>query len=49
MMAIDPVCKMEVGKTTAKFDDTSTIAGRIITAAPKCKNAFEATPQEYIG
>jgi len=47
-MAIDPVCKMDVDETTAKFktvykDET------YYFCAIGCKKAFEENPEEYVG
>jgi YHS domain-containing protein len=46
MMAIDPVCKMEVDETTAKLK--TEYEGEIYYfCAPGCKKAFEENPEEY--
>ena len=48
MMAIDPVCKMDVDEMTAKF--TTAYKGETYYfCAPGCKKAFEENPEEYIG
>ena len=47
MMAIDPVCKMDVDEKTAKF--TTEHGGETYYfCAPGCKKAFEENPEEYI-
>ena len=48
MMAIDPVCKMEVDEKTAKF--TNEHKGETYYfCAPGCKKAFEENPEECVG
>nr|MDO8062014.1 YHS domain-containing protein [Candidatus Freyrarchaeum guaymaensis] len=45
--AIDPVCKMEVDKRTAKWK--SEYKGRTYYfCAPGCKQAFEEEPERYL-
>ena len=48
MMAIDPVCKMDVNEKTAKFK-TAYNGETYYFCAPGCKKAFEENPEEYIG
>ncbi|MEA1908298.1 MAG: YHS domain-containing protein [Euryarchaeota archaeon] len=48
MMAIDPVCKMEVDEMAAS-SRLCMRARHITTVAPGCKKAFEENPEEYIG
>ena len=46
-MAIDPVCKMTVEETTARF--TASYKGKTYYfCAPGCKKAFEANPERYL-
>jgi YHS domain-containing protein len=47
MMAIDPVCKMEVNEKTAKFT-TEHKGETYYFCAPGCKKAFEEKPEEYL-
>jgi YHS domain-containing protein len=45
-MAIDPVCKMTVDESTAKF--TSVYKGlKYYFCAPGCKKKFDADPGKY--
>ena len=47
MIAIDPVCKMEVEIETAEF--TSEYRGEIYYfCAPGCKKSFEKDPEKYL-
>jgi YHS domain-containing protein len=47
MVAIDPVCKMEVDEKTAKF--TTEFQGKkYYFCAPGCKKAFENDPAKYL-
>jgi len=48
MMAIDPVCKMDVDEMTAKFT-TEHKGETYYFCASGCKKAFEENPEEYIG
>ena len=48
MMAIDPVCKMDVDVKTAKFK-TEHKGETYYFCAPGCKKAFEENPGDYIG
>jgi YHS domain-containing protein len=46
-MAIDPVCKMEVNKLTAKFK--STYNDKILYfCSAGCKKEFDDNPEKYI-
>ena len=46
LMAIDPICKMDVDPTTAKWK--STYNGKeYYFCAPGCKKAFEKNPAKY--
>jgi len=46
-MAIDPVCKMEVGEKTAKYK--SEYKGKTYYfCAPGCKKEFDDNPEKYI-
>lgn len=47
MMAIDPVCKMDVDEDAAKFK-TAYKGETYYFCAPGCKKAFEENPEEYI-
>ena len=47
MMAIDPVCKMDVDETTAKFK-TAYKGETYYFCALGCKKAFEENPEEYL-
>lgn len=45
-MAIDPICKMTVDETTARF--VSQYRGKkYYFCAPGCKAAFDANPEKY--
>jgi len=45
-MAVDPICKMEVDSSTAKWK--STYNGKeYYFCAPGCKTAFEKNPAKY--
>jgi YHS domain-containing protein len=45
-MAIDPICKMEVDESTAKF--TSKYKGKkYYFCAPGCKKEFDNNPDKY--
>ena len=47
MIAIDPVCNMEVEIETAEF--TSEYRGEIYYfCAPGCKKSFEKNPEKYL-
>ncbi|MCW4041836.1 MAG: YHS domain-containing protein [Candidatus Bathyarchaeota archaeon] len=46
-MARDPVCNMEVDKTTAKWT-TIHEGTTYYFCAPGCKKAFEANPNKYL-
>lgn len=46
-MAIDPVCKMEVDETTAKWK-TEYRGKTYYFCAPGCKKAFEENPYKYV-
>jgi YHS domain-containing protein len=47
VMAIDPICKMTVDETTAKF--TSDYKGKkYYFCAPGCKKTFDSEPEKYI-
>ncbi|HII06757.1 MAG TPA: YHS domain-containing protein [Methanotrichaceae archaeon] len=46
-MAIDPVCKMTVDETTAKFK-TDYKGSTYYFCAPGCKKAFEKEPEKYL-
>ncbi len=48
MMAIDPVCKMDVDEKTVKFK-TAYKGETYYFCAPGCKKAFEENPEEYAG
>ena len=48
MMAIDPVCKMDVDEKTAKFT-TEHEGETYYFCAPGCKKAFEENPGDYVG
>jgi YHS domain-containing protein len=46
-MATDPICKMEVDETTARF--TSEYNGKTYYfCAPGCKAKFDANPEQYV-
>lgn len=46
MTAIDPICKMEVDKKTAKFK--SVYKGKTYYfCAPGCKKKFDSDPEKY--
>ena len=46
-MAIDPICKMEVNKLTAKFK--STYNDKILYfCSAGCKKEFDDNPEKYI-
>lgn len=45
-MAVDPICKMDVGPKTAKWK--STYNGKeYFFCAPGCKKAFDKDPKKY--
>ncbi len=47
VMAIDPVCKMEVDEKTARFK--SVYKGKTYYfCAPGCKIVFDENPEEYL-
>ena len=47
MVAIDPICKMEVDEETAKW--VSEYKGKkYYFCAPGCKKQFEENPEKYI-
>ncbi len=47
-MAIDPICKMTVDESTAKWK--SEYEGKAYYfCAPGCKSAFEENPEKYLG
>jgi YHS domain-containing protein len=47
IMAVDPVCKMEVDEKTAKWK--STYQGQTYYfCAPGCKKAFDANPKKFL-
>jgi len=47
-MAVDPVCKMTVDEKTAEFK-TEHEGETYYFCAGGCKNAFEETPEKYLG
>lgn len=47
MTAIDPVCKMEVEESTAKFV-TEYKGKKYYFCAPGCKKAFESNPEKFL-
>jgi YHS domain-containing protein len=48
IMAIDPVCKMEVDEETAQW--TSEYQGKTYYfCAPGCKASFEKDPEKFLG
>lgn len=47
VLAIDPVCKMTVDETTAKFK-TDYKGSTYYFCAPGCKKAFEKEPEKYL-
>ena len=47
IMAVDPVCKMDVDEKTAKWK--SSYAGKeYFFCAPGCKKTFEKNPAKYV-
>ena len=47
MMAVDPVCQMDVDPKDAKW--TSEYKGKkYFFCAPGCKKAFEKNPEKYL-
>ena len=48
MMAMDPVCNMEVDENSAQW--TSKYEGQIYYfCAPGCKASFDKDPEKYLG
>jgi len=47
IMAVDPVCKMDIDEKTAKWK--STYNGKeFFFCAPGCKKAFDKNPAKYV-